>query len=228
MNSAQCVQSRDEARPDPAELPLVTLSDRCEDVLAMLRELDEYTASVVEVDRGPEKAERFGLTHHLCCRGVPDGQGGREHPDVRSAPATCGLHGEKQLVHGRRTAVGPSGHLDEVKEVAHSPAESAERREVDVVLGVHQSKSCHLHGHGRCLGRIWRSLTHSAESGPFSLGERAVRLTAVACYLTRSKILKIGMKRATIMEPTTPPRKAIISGSIRAVSASVVASTSWS
>lgn len=43
-----------------------------------------------------------------------------------------------------------------------------------------------------------------------------------------SKTLKIGRYRAMIMEPTTPPRKAIISGSISAVSASVVASTSSS
>ena len=49
-----------------------------------------------------------------------------------------------------------------------------------------------------------------------------------AAYLIRSKILKIGMYNATIIEPTMPPRKAIISGSIRAVSDSVVDSTSWS
>ena len=49
-----------------------------------------------------------------------------------------------------------------------------------------------------------------------------------SAYLTRSITLKMGMYRAMIMEPTTPPRKAIISGSIRLVSASAVASTSWS
>jgi hypothetical protein len=50
-----------------------------------------------------------------------------------------------------------------------------------------------------------------------------------ACgYLTSSKILKIGMYIATIIDPTIAPRPAIISGSMRAVSDSVVASTSWS
>lgn len=43
-----------------------------------------------------------------------------------------------------------------------------------------------------------------------------------------SKTLKIGMYRATIIDPTTPPRKAIIRGSIMAVSDSVVVSTSSS
>ncbi len=47
-------------------------------------------------------------------------------------------------------------------------------------------------------------------------------------YLIISKILKIGMYMATIMLPTIAPRKAIMSGSISAVSDSVVASTSWS
>ena len=47
-------------------------------------------------------------------------------------------------------------------------------------------------------------------------------------YLIRSKILKMGMYRAMIIDPMMPPSTAIISGSIRAVRASVVASTSWS
>ena len=51
---------------------------------------------------------------------------------------------------------------------------------------------------------------------------------AESVYLIRSKILKIGMYRAMIIAPTMPPRNAIISGSISAVSDSVVASTSWS
>ncbi len=47
-------------------------------------------------------------------------------------------------------------------------------------------------------------------------------------YWMRSKTLKIGMYSATIIPPTMPPRNAIMSGSMSAVSASVVASTSWS
>jgi hypothetical protein len=47
-------------------------------------------------------------------------------------------------------------------------------------------------------------------------------------YLTSSKILKIGMYMATIIEPTMAPRPAIIRGSMSAVRDSVVASTSWS
>ena len=43
-----------------------------------------------------------------------------------------------------------------------------------------------------------------------------------------SNTLKIGMYRAMIIDPTMPPRKAIMSGSMSAVSASVVASTSSS
>ena len=43
-----------------------------------------------------------------------------------------------------------------------------------------------------------------------------------------SNTLKIGMYKAMIIDPTMPPRKAIISGSMSAVSASVVASTSSS
>ena len=44
----------------------------------------------------------------------------------------------------------------------------------------------------------------------------------------RSNTPKIGMYRAMIIAPMMEPRTAIISGSIRLVSASVVASTSWS
>ena len=44
----------------------------------------------------------------------------------------------------------------------------------------------------------------------------------------RSKILKIGMYSAMIIDPTMPPRTAIMSGSMSAVSCSVVDSTSWS
>ena len=47
-------------------------------------------------------------------------------------------------------------------------------------------------------------------------------------YWIRSNTLKIGMYRAMIMPPITTPMQAIIRGSIREVSASVVASTSWS
>lgn len=47
-------------------------------------------------------------------------------------------------------------------------------------------------------------------------------------YLTRSKMLKIGMYKATIMPPMIDPRTTIIKGSMSAVSCSVVASTSWS
>ena len=41
-------------------------------------------------------------------------------------------------------------------------------------------------------------------------------------------MLKIGRYIAMIIDPTTPPSIAIMSGSIRLVRASVVASTSWS
>lgn len=47
-------------------------------------------------------------------------------------------------------------------------------------------------------------------------------------YLTSEVIWKIGRYSATIMPPTTTPRKAISSGSISDVSASVVDSTSLS
>ncbi len=47
-------------------------------------------------------------------------------------------------------------------------------------------------------------------------------------HLTRSKMLKIGMYRATIMPPMIDPRTTIMRGSINDVSCSVVASTSWS
>ena len=47
-------------------------------------------------------------------------------------------------------------------------------------------------------------------------------------YWIRSNTLKIGMYIATIMAPMIPPKNAIMSGSISEVSASVVASTSWS
>jgi hypothetical protein len=47
-------------------------------------------------------------------------------------------------------------------------------------------------------------------------------------YLIRSKILKMGMYRAMIIDPMMPPSMAIMSGSISAVNDSVVASTSWS
>ena|GEM_PF-3379510 len=49
-----------------------------------------------------------------------------------------------------------------------------------------------------------------------------------AGYWTRSMIEKIGMYKATIMPPTTMPRKAIMSGSIKLVSWEVVDSTSAS
>ena len=49
-----------------------------------------------------------------------------------------------------------------------------------------------------------------------------------AAYWMRSKTLKIGIYIAMIIDPTIAPRKAIINGSMSAVSASVVASTSWS
>ena len=47
-------------------------------------------------------------------------------------------------------------------------------------------------------------------------------------YLIRSNTLKMGIYRATIIAPMIEPSTAIINGSIRLVSASVVASTSWS
>ncbi len=47
-------------------------------------------------------------------------------------------------------------------------------------------------------------------------------------YLISDVIWKIGRYSATIMPPTTTPRNAISSGSIRAVSDSVVDFTSWS
>lgn len=52
--------------------------------------------------------------------------------------------------------------------------------------------------------------------------------SARARYSMRLKIEKIGMYSATIIEPTTSPRKAIIRGSMSEVRASVVASTSSS
>jgi hypothetical protein len=65
---------------------------------------------------------------------------------------------------------------------------------------------------------------------PRGSGGRAADRPAVpaADYLMRSKILKIGMYRAMIIDPMMPPSTAIISGSISAVRDSVVASTSWS
>jgi hypothetical protein len=47
-------------------------------------------------------------------------------------------------------------------------------------------------------------------------------------YLIRLNTWKIGMYKAMIIDPMMPPRTAIMSGSIRLVRASVVASTSWS
>ncbi len=47
-------------------------------------------------------------------------------------------------------------------------------------------------------------------------------------YWMSSKTPKIGMYNATIIEPMMAPSTAIMSGSISEVSASVVASTSWS
>jgi hypothetical protein len=47
-------------------------------------------------------------------------------------------------------------------------------------------------------------------------------------YLMSSKILNIGMYRAMTMDPTIPPKKAIMIGSISATRDSVIDSTSWS
>ena len=57
---------------------------------------------------------------------------------------------------------------------------------------------------------------------------RGSRGGAITAQPISSNTLKIGMYNAMIIDPTMPPRNAIISGSIRAVNASVVASTSSS
>lgn len=68
-------------------------------------------------------------------------------------------------------------------------------------------------------------------AGGISLGDRGGG-TYVALvpprHLIRSKILNIGMYRAMTIAPTMPPSTAIMIGSIRDVSDSVVDSTSWS
>jgi hypothetical protein len=81
--------------------------------------------------------------------------------------------------------------------------------------------------------------TDGAETGRFHHAERggpALWADPPRCvpnlrpptYLMRSKILKMGMYRAMIIDPTRPPRIAIMMGSMSAVSWSVVDSTSWS
>jgi len=66
------------------------------------------------------------------------------------------------------------------------------------------------------------------DRAPQAHGPLVADRSSVAGYLTSSKILKMGMYIATIIDPTMPPRPAIISGSMSAVNDSVVASTSWS
>jgi hypothetical protein len=93
-------------------------------------------------------------------------------------------------------------------------------------------------GHQR-IGRI--SLSESRERGPSPHGntpriggrkhcstpvEGALRTNSPQC--TNEVIWKIGRYSAMIMPPTTTPRKAMRSGSISDVSASVVDSTSES
>lgn len=77
-----------------------------------------------------------------------------------------------------------------------------------------------LHGGRLRAGDDGSESTGIGRSGPDSGSQSSQPMS--------SNTLKIGMYSAMIIDPTIPPRKAIISGSINAVSASVVASTSAS
>ena len=77
-------------------------------------------------------------------------------------------------------------------------------------------------------GRLTSSANSRKGSAPLGGAEPFAILDVAEAQRISSKILKIGMYSAMTMKPTMPPRNSIITGSTSVVSASVVASTSWS